>query len=142
MNTVSLRYFNVYGPRQNADSPYSAVISVFAKNMRLGKPLTVFGDGKQTRDFVNVKDVVNANILAAESRTSAGKAFNIGTGKSTSINQMISILEKISGKKVKVVHAPPRKGEVRHSCADISLAGKVLGFEPGMNLDDGLRELM
>lgn len=142
LETVSLRYFNVYGPRQNPDSPYSGVISIFTKNMKLGKELTVFGDGEQTRDFVNVRDVVKANMLAAESKQAAGKAINIGTGKTISLNQMISVLEKISGKELKVVHAEPRKGEIKDSCADISLAKKLLGYDPSIRFDDGLKELL
>ncbi len=142
LETVSLRYFNVYGPRQNPDSPYSGVISIFTKNVKLGNKLTVFGDGEQTRDFVNVMDVVRANILAAQSKEAVGKAFNIGTGKSISINQMVSVLKKLSGKKLNVVHEKPRKGEVKHSCADIVLAKKLLGYEPTITFEDGLKELL
>ncbi len=142
IETVSLRYFNVYGPRQNPDSPYSGVISIFTKNVKLGKRLVVFGDGEQTRDFVNVKDVVSANILAAQSKDAVGKAFNIGTGKSISLNEMISVLKKISGKKLNVVHEKPRKGEVKHSRADIGLAKKILGYEPTIEFEDGLKELL
>ncbi len=142
LKTISLRYFNVYGPRQNADSPYSGVISIFTKNVREGKPLTVFGDGEQTRDFVNVKDVVKANMLAAESKPAVGKAFNIGTGKSISLNDMISILEKKTGKKLVVKYKEKRKGDVMHSCPDISLARKILGFVPSVAFEDGLSELL
>ncbi|UCD03445.1 MAG: SDR family oxidoreductase [Candidatus Aenigmatarchaeota archaeon] len=142
LETVTLRYFNVYGPRQYPDSPYSGVISIFTKNIRTGKPLTVFGDGEQTRDFVSVRDVVNANLLAAESRKGVGKTFNIGTGKSVSLNEMISILEKLAGKKTKVVYDKPRHGDVRHSRADITLAKDVLGYSPAVSLEEGLKELL
>ena len=142
MGTVSLRYFNVYGPRQNPDSPYSGVISIFAKNIGLGKPLPVLGDGEQTRDFVSVHDVANANILAAGSKKAAGLALNVGTGRSISLNGMISVLEEISGKKLKIIHKGPRQGDVKHSRADISLAEKVLGFKPEVKLEDGLKELL
>jgi len=142
METVSLRYFNVYGPRQNPDSPYSGVISLFIKNMEHGKGLTVFGDGKQTRDFVNVRDVVRANVLAATSKKATGKAINIGTGKSVSLNEMIRILEKISGKSLKVVYKPQREGDIRDSLAGTTLAEELLGFKAKISLKDGLKELL
>lgn len=142
LETVTLRYFNVYGPRQNPDSHYSGAISIFTKNIVIGKPLTVFGDGEQTRDFVNVRDVVEANILAAESKKAAGKVFNIGTGNSVSLNEVISILGKLSGKNQAVRHEDPRKGDVRHSHANIKLAKDVLGFEPSVSLEEGLKELL
>lgn len=142
IKTVSLRYFNVYGRRQNADSPYSGVISIFIRNIREGKALTVFGDGEQTRDFVNVRDVVNANLLSLGSKNATGKAINIGTGTSVSLNVMIGMLEKISGRKMKVVYGKEREGDIKHSKADITLARKVLGYEPAVGLEQGLGELV
>lgn len=140
--TVALRYFNVYGPRQNPDSPYSGVISIFTKNMKEGKGLTVFGDGEQTRDFVNVRDVVNANLLAAESDSARGRAINIGTGKTISLNEMIKVLEKLSNKKTETVYKDAREGDIKHSNADISLAKKLLGFNPVVDIEKGLKELI
>ncbi len=142
LETVSLRYFNVYGPRQNSDSPYSGVISIFTKNMKDSRKVTVFGDGKQTRDFVDVRDVVRANVLAATSKKAVGKAINVGTGKSVSLNEMIRILEKISGKGLKVVYKPQRKGDIKDSLADTRLAEELLGFKATISLKEGLRELL
>jgi UDP-glucose 4-epimerase len=142
MRTVSLRYFNVYGPRQNADSPYSGVISIFMKNLAEGRKLTVFGDGNQTRDFVSVSDVVSANLLAAESAKAAGMAINIGTGKSISINGLIGLLKKLSKREADIAYEHRREGDVMHSCADITLARKVLGYKPKVTLEEGLAELM
>jgi UDP-glucose 4-epimerase len=142
MQTVSLRYFNVYGPAQNADSPYSGVISIFMKSIAEGRPLKIYGDGSQTRDFVNIADVACANILAAESAKAPGKALNIGTGKSVSINDLVRILGKISGKVPQAVHEKPREGDVMHSRADIRLAESVLGYRPSVKLEDGLAEML
>jgi UDP-glucose 4-epimerase len=141
LETVSLRYFNVYGPGQNADSPYSGVISIFMKNIREGRPLTIHGDGGQTRDFVNVADVVSANVLAAQSAKAPGMAFNVGTGTSVSINDLVRAIGKISGRVPEVLHEKTREGDVMHSRADIRLAGRVLGYRPSVKLEDGLRGL-
>ena len=142
LETVALRYFNVYGPRQDPSSPYSGVISIFSKRVSEGKGITVYGDGKQTRDFVNVRDVVSANILAAEAKKAPGHAINVGTGESVSLNRLVGIIEKISGKKSSIVHESEREGDVRDSCADITLLRKVLGFKPSIGLEYGLRELL
>ncbi|MFH0956499.1 MAG: NAD-dependent epimerase/dehydratase family protein [Candidatus Aenigmatarchaeota archaeon] len=142
LKTVSLRYFNVYGPGQNADSPYSGVISVFMKNLAEGRLLTVYGDGLQTRDFVNVSDVVCANLLAAESEKSAGMAFNIGTGTSVSVNGLIGVLKSLTKRETEVAYKARREGDVMHSCADIRLARKTLGYEPKVKLEDGLKEML
>jgi len=141
LGTASLRYFNVYGPKQNPDSPYSGVISIFIKNIRSGNPLTVFGDGRQTRDFVSVRDVVRANLMAAESKNT-GFAVNVGTGKRISLNDIMSILEKLSGTKLKIIRKNARQGDVKHSCADTSLAEKLLGFRAKTGLEEGLKELL
>jgi UDP-glucose 4-epimerase len=138
LKTVSLRYFNVYGPRQNPDSEYSAAIPCFIKNALEGKPLVIYGDGEQTRDFTFVKDVVRANVLAAESNATG--VFNIATGRRISINDLAKLILKISGRTSSIVYAPPRHGDVRHSLADISRAHESFGYSPQYSLEDGLLE--
>ncbi|MBI4523163.1 MAG: SDR family oxidoreductase [Deltaproteobacteria bacterium] len=133
-----LRYFNVYGVNQRYDA-YGNVIPIFAHRLLHGQPLVIFGDGQQTRDFVNVRDVARANILAATTNGASG-AFNIASGTSTTINSLVDILREIHGDRLAVEHAPPRKGEVRDSCADISAARKNLGFEPAVDIKQGLSE--
>jgi UDP-glucose 4-epimerase len=141
VETVSLRYFNVYGPRQMFDA-YGNVIPIFAFNLLKGEEIVIFGDGKQTRDFVNVKDVVQANLKAAFSPGLTG-VFNIGSGQSISINDLISTLQKLRPKaKCIVRHGPERKGDVRDSIADISLARKTFGFVPGVSLESGMSEYL
>jgi len=135
--TTSLRYFNVYGPRQGS-SEYANVISIFLGRIKDGKPLTIFGDGKQTRDFVFVKDVVTANILAATHPAAVGETFNIATGKGCSIEELVSILNQISAKESPVIHAAPRAGEVRHSQANIEKARSMLGYNPHTDFKEGL----
>jgi len=141
LHTASLRYFNVYGPRQNADSPYSGVISIFAKNISAGNPITIYGDGKQTRDFVSVRDVARANLLAAEYKGTSC-TVNIGTGRSVSISDVAAILCNIAGKKAHINYKEAREGDVMHSRASIGLARKLLGYEPAVRLEDGLKELL
>ena len=138
MEVVCLRYFNVYGPSQRFDA-YGNVIPIFAFKMLRGEPLTIFGDGEQTRDFVNVRDVVQANIKAAMTSGVTG-AFNIGSGTRISINALVERLRIASGLNPLVLHGPPRPGDVRDSLADISAARKAFGFEPTASLEDGLAE--
>ncbi|MDH7510228.1 MAG: SDR family oxidoreductase [Methanolinea sp.] len=140
LSTVSLRYFNVYGARQDPASDYAAVIPRFIANIRNGKPPVIFGDGTQTRDFVYVKDVARANILAMES--GAEGVYNIGSGKETSINELATILMRILGFRSKPVYAEERPGEVRHSVADISRARTLLGWEPAFSLEAGLSDTL
>ena len=135
--TACLRYFNVYGPRQNPDSQYAAVIPRFIRWASEGSPLIIFGDGEQTRDFTFIADAVEANILAAESNASG--VFNIGQGKSITINELAKFVIKLTGNNVEPVHQEPREGDIRHSLADISKA-KTLGYEPRYNLEEGLEE--
>lgn len=136
METVSLRYFNVYGEGQNPEGPYASAIPIFLKQKKLSKPLTIIGDGTQTRDFVNVKDVVLANIRAMESVVvGKGEAINIASGKSVSIND---IAELIGGPKENL---PPRL-EIKDSLADISRAKELLGWEPKVKLEEGIGELL
>jgi UDP-glucose 4-epimerase len=135
---VCLRYFNVYGPNQRFDA-YGNVIPIFVFKLLRGEPLTVFGDGEQTRDFVNVRDVVQANLKAAAAAGVTG-AFNIGSGTRISVNDLVSRIEAASGRKAVVVHGSPRTGDVRDSLADIGAARSRLGFEPTVGLDEGLPE--
>jgi UDP-glucose 4-epimerase len=145
VSTVSLRYFNIFGPRQNPDSPYAAVISAFMKALRAGKRPRVLGDGGQTRDFTHVSNVVHANLLAgATERALAGEVINIGTGSSTDLLSVLRHMGRVLGVDATPDHGPPRAGDVRHSCADISLAREILGYEPltdfGAGMERTLRE--
>ena len=142
LQTVSLRYFNVFGPRQSANSPYSGVIARFANALLEKQQPVIFGDGGQSRDFIYVADIVRANLLAAEAPADqvAGKAFNVGTGRSTSILELYTQLARVAGSSVKPRHELARAGEIRHAQADISEARRGLGFEPGFSLDVGLRQ--
>lgn len=138
LEAVCLRYFNVYGPNQRFDA-YGNVIPIFVFQMLRGETLTVFGDGEQTRDFVNVRDVVQANLLAANAQGVSG-AFNLGSGTRISINDLVRRLEAASGLHPRVVHGPMRPGDVRDSLADIAAAQKAFGFSPSAGLEQGLRE--
>lgn len=140
IEAVCLRYFNVYGPNQRFDA-YGNVIPIFAFQMLRGEVLTIFGDGEQTRDFVNVRDVVQANVLAAAA-TGVSGAFNIGSGGRVTINALVGLLREVSGIAPVVQHGPPRPGDVQHSMADISAAGRTLGFQPAVTLELGLAEYM
>lgn len=138
IEAVCLRYFNVYGPNQRFDA-YGNVIPIFVFQMLRGEPLTIFGDGEQTRDFVNVRDVVQANIKAAMSNNVSG-AFNIGSSDRITINCLVELLSEVSGIKPKVCHSLPRSGDVRHSLADTRAARNAFGFEPVVSLSEGLKE--
>jgi len=137
LSTVCLRYFNVYGPRQDPNSQYAAVIPRFISNVWQGSAPIIFGNGEQTRDFTFVKDAVEANILAAESNATG--AFNLGTGESITINDLAKLVITIIGKKMEPIHQEPRAGDIRHSLADISKA-KTFGYKPKYSLDKGLKE--
>ena len=141
LETVSLRYFNVYGPRQDPSSPYSGVISIFADHLQHGKQPTIYGDGEQTRDFVYVSDVVEANIRAASAPSAAGKAINIATGGRLSINDLLTTVCNIKGKPFEPQYKPARQGDIRHSRADISAAREYLDWRPVVGFEAGLREL-
>jgi nucleoside-diphosphate-sugar epimerase len=136
MKTASLRYFNVFGPNQNPESEYAAVIPRFVKAAFEGKPLTLFGDGSQTRDFTFVKDVVEANKKAV------GKSgvYNIAGGKQTSIRSLAEMIIELAGSPSKITSLPERQGDIKHSLADISKAGKELGWKPKYSLEQGLKE--
>ncbi len=135
---TAVRYFNVYGPRQGS-SGYANVIPIFFGKVRAGKPLTIYGDGAQSRDFVYVGDVARANILAATHPEAAGQIFNIATGQATDVNRLVELIKQVSGIDSQVIYAAPRAGEVRHSLANIDKARRVLGYEPRVKLIDGLR---
>lgn len=137
LSSIGLRFFNVYGPRQDASSPYSGVISLFSKLLREGKTPTIYGDGEATRDFVFVEDVVAALIASAESNIRCD-VFNIGTGQETSINTLAATLNDVCGTTTKPQHADTRAGDIKQSCADISKAQKALNFDPQTSLKDGL----
>jgi nucleoside-diphosphate-sugar epimerase len=142
LETVCLRYFNVYGLRQKY-GPYSGVISIFVNRLLENKPLVIAGDGKQTRDFVNVKDVVEANMKALSKAEAVGEVFNISTGEAITINRLAETIQRIAGKTdVKAVHAEPRVGDIKHSYGDISKARRKLGYEPKVQFEKGLKELV
>ena len=141
LETVSLRYFNVFGPRQDPSSPYSGVISIFSDTLSQGKQPTIYGDGEQTRDFVYVSDVVEANIRAATAPAAAGKAINIATGGKLSINELLKTICNIKNQPFEPQYQPGRQGDIRHSRADISVAREYLDWEPVVSFEDGLRNL-
>jgi len=142
LKTVSLRYFNVYGPRQRY-GPYSGVITIFINRLLRGEPPIIFGDGEQTRDFTNIRDVVEANMLALKSPGAVGEVFNVATGVATTINQLARMLQEITGRQeLKPIHTKPRPGDIKHSYADIGKARKILGYQPQVPLRDGLAELV
>lgn len=140
LEAVCLRYFNIYGPNQRFDA-YGNVIPIFVFQMLRGETLTIFGDGEQTRDFLNVRDVVEANLRAAEARGVSG-AFNVGSGSRISINELVRRLKAAAGMAPTVVHGPPRPGDVRDSLAAIDAAAAAFGFAPAVGLDEGLREYL
>jgi len=142
LETVCLRYFNVYGPRQTY-GPYSGVITIFINHLLSDQPPNVFGDGEQTRDFTNVQDTVESNMLALKRKSAVGQVFNIATGVATTINQLAEMLQEIMGRtNLKVVYTSPRPGDIRHSYADISKAKRILGYEPKISLREGLTQLV
>jgi UDP-glucose 4-epimerase len=139
LETVALRYFNVFGPRQDPRGPYAAVIPLFIKAIQEGERPKIFGDGGQTRDFTYVENVVAANLKAAAApREAAGRVFNVGNGVAISLLDLLNELSRILGKKIEPIFAPERVGDVRDSLADISLARSVLGYEPLVDLPTGL----
>lgn len=136
---VALRFFNIFGPRQDPQSPYTGVLSKFIVAYLRGTTPTIFGDGEQSRDFTYVANVVDATLRACLAPAAPGKVINVGTGKSSTLNQTITLLNTIFGLQVKPQYGPPRMGDVRHSTADISLARAVLGYEPLVSFEEGLR---
>ncbi len=140
LETVSLRYFNVYGPRQDPASEYAAVIPKFIAAALRGEPLEVHGDGRQSRDFTYIRDAVRATLLAATAPEAAGGVLNVGAGDTYSILDLVAALESILGRRLEVRHTPPRPGDVRITLADVSRARAVLGYEPEVSFSEGLRE--
>lgn len=138
LETVCLRYFNIFGPRQDPDSPYSGVLSRFALAFLSDEKPVVFGDGEQTRDFTFVDNAVQANLLACEAPGASGHVFNIGTGGRVSLNQTLDLLRRISAKPLQAQFEPPRDGDIRDSQADISKATEILGYEPTVQFEEGL----
>jgi UDP-glucose 4-epimerase len=136
LGTVSLRYFNVYGPRQDSASEYAAVIPKFIKSALKGKPLVVYGDGTQTRDFTYILDAVQANVLAAQSK--AGGNYNIAAGRRITVNELAATIIEITGSRARVKHEKPRPGDIKHSLADISHARVAFGYSPEYSLKQGL----
>lgn len=139
LENASVRYFNVFGPRQDPTSPYSGVLSRFMLAVIEGQPMVVFGDGEQTRDFTYIENVVDETLRACEAPGASGMVFNGGTGVRITLNQVLKLLGKITGKDVKAKYVPPRAGDIRDSQADISLARKVLGYEPRVGFEEGLQ---
>jgi UDP-N-acetylglucosamine/UDP-N-acetyl-alpha-D-glucosaminouronate 4-epimerase len=138
LETVSLRYFNVFGPAQDPHSEYSAVIPKFINAMLVKKPITVYGDGEQSRDFTYVENVVEANLMALQASAAPGNVCNIGCGERVTLNTLIRLLEEIMDVKAEVNYADPKPGDVRHSLADITAARRLLGYEPKVLLKEGL----
>lgn len=138
LETVRLRFFNVFGPRQDAKSPYSGVIAIFSELMKQSKTPTIFGDGLQARDFIYVADVVQALRLAAESKKAVGRVYNIGAGRSVTLLDLVKHLNDILGKTIVATHAPARPGDIRLSQANIQRARAELGFDPRVTFRDGL----
>ena len=139
IETVSLRYFNVFGPRQPANSEYASVIPLFITMMLRGEQPTIFGDGYQRRDFTYVDNVVSANILSATAPKAAGKVFNVGCGQPLDINELVDSLNGMLETDIKPRYAPARAGDVRDAWADITLAQRVLGYQPVVDVTEGLR---
>jgi UDP-glucose 4-epimerase len=139
LETVSLRYFNVFGPRQPPDSPYSAVIPLFVRAMLAGQPPYLHGDGLQSRDFTYVENVIEANLLAAVAPAASGKMYNVACGQRSTLLDLVAKINRLLGTDIKPVHGTPRRGDVRHSQADITRAATDLGYRPRVTLDEGLR---
>jgi UDP-glucose 4-epimerase len=139
LETVSLRYFNVFGPRQDPSSAYSGVISVFATALLDGRAPTIYGDGEQTRDFTYVSDVVDGVLRACQAPQASGEVINLATGGRISLNLLFETMSRLVGGKVTPVYAEERAGDVRDSQADITKARRLLGFEPRVSLEEGLR---
>jgi UDP-N-acetylglucosamine/UDP-N-acetyl-alpha-D-glucosaminouronate 4-epimerase len=140
LETVSLRYFNVFGPRQDPSSPYSGVIALFVTALMAGRPVTITGDGGQTRDFTYVANIVDGVLKAAEAPGVAGEVINVATGQEISINELAATLGDILGAPTPPLHIEARPGDVRHSLADITKARTLLGYEPTVDLTEGLRK--
>jgi UDP-glucose 4-epimerase len=142
LETVRLRFFNIFGPRQRADSPYSGVIALFTAALTAGRTPTIFGDGLQSRDFTFVSDVVQALLRAAEVPGVSGRVYNVGTGRAVNLLELVAALNRLLGTNLSPQHAPARAGDVRHSRADIRRARRDLGYEPAVSFEEGLAQTL
>jgi UDP-glucose 4-epimerase len=141
LETVSLRYFNVFGPYQDPASQYSGVLAVFCRKMLAGDRPTIYGDGETSRDFTFIQNTVEGNLLAASAPAElvSGRVMNVATGVRITLNEVVEVLRGITGYNGSVAYAPERAGDIKHSLADISLAGELLGYSPSVSLEEGLR---
>jgi UDP-glucose 4-epimerase len=141
LETVCLRYFNIFGPRQDPSSPYSGVLAKFITQMLRAEQPTIFGDGSQSRDFTYIDNAVEANLLAAKAPAAnvAGRVFNVATGTRVDLNETFQLLRKLTGYSGSVTHGGEREGDIKHSLADVSRAEKQLGYKPRVNFEEGLR---
>ena len=139
LETISLRYFNVFGPHQDPTSQYAAAIPAFVTAILKDKPPTIYGDGEQSRDFTYVDNVVDANLLAARTKKTSGEVINIACGKAVTVNEIIGMINNLKGKDIKPVYADPRPGDVKHSLADITAAEKLIGYKPKVSFEQGLQ---
>jgi len=140
LQTISLRYFNVFGPNQDPTSQYAAAIPAFVTSILKDKPPTIYGDGEQSRDFTYVDNVVDANLLAARAKQTKGEVINIACGQAVKVNEIIDMINELLGKKVKPIYTAPRPGDVKHSLADITLAKKLIAFKPKISFRQGLEK--
>lgn len=139
LETITLRYFNVFGERQDPGSRYAAAIPAFVTAILRGEPPVVFGDGEQSRDFTHIDNVVSGNLLAMEAKAARGEVVNVACGGRVTVNEVIATINRVLAADVKPRHVDARPGDVRHSCADIRLAKKLLGYEPTVGFEEGLR---
>lgn len=139
LQTLSLRYFNVFGPRQDPQGAYAAVIPAFVSRMLKGQRPVIYGDGEQSRDFCYIENVVNANLLAADAKETHGEVVNVACGERTTLNDIVGNINQLLGTKVEPEYQPPRAGDVKHSLADVSETRRVLGYEPKVMFAEGLR---
>jgi len=139
LETVSLRYFNIFGPHQDPASQYAAAIPAFVTAILKDEKPTIFGDGEQSRDFTYIDNVVEANLLAAKAEHTAGEVLNIACGRAVTVNQIIEIINELLGKNIKPLYTDPRPGDVKHSLADITLAQKTIGYKPTVQFKPGLQ---
>jgi UDP-N-acetylglucosamine 4-epimerase len=144
METVGMRYFNVFGPRQDPEGAYAAVIPRWIRALLLGEPVEINGDGETTRDFCYVANAVQANLLAALTNDpqALNQVYNIAVGESTSLNELLELLQSLLGRRAATLQRPFREGDVRHSLADITQARRLLGYQPAHTLASGLREAL
>jgi len=140
LETVSLRYFNIFGPHQDPASQYAAAIPAFVTAILKDEKPTIFGDGEQSRDFTYIDNVVEANLLAAKAEHTAGEVLNIACGRAVTVNQIIEIINELLGKNIEPLYTDPRPGDVKHSLADITLAEKTIGYKPTVHFKQGLQK--